>query len=164
MNSPWPSLPILRKTRLLPISSSKCSYIKFQIFFWYLPQNHCWPHVSLQGTEFAFFLHFSFSETSLFMEASDDSPLIPLQLQKSKNGFYIAILGTYLNHIFGAHTNSDRNVHNENPYSICIYAAHTNTWILLTDQDKLVQKFRWLRFAGAYWGSRKRSLPSGLWD
>lgn len=61
------------------------------------------------------------------MEASDDSPLIPLQLQKSKTGFYIAILGTYLNHIFGAHTNSDRNVHNENPYSICIYAAHTNT-------------------------------------
>ena len=99
ISSPWPSLPILRKTRLLPISSSKCSYIKFQILFWYLAQDYCWPHISLQGTELTFFLLFAFSETSLFMEASDDSSIIRSQLFRNSK----VVLHRHSTHIFKSH-------------------------------------------------------------
>lgn len=68
----------------------------------------------------------------------------------------------HFSHAFKLHIwctySQDRNVYRESQCSICIYAAHTNTWI----QDKLPQKFWWLPFMGMRWGSRKRSLPSGL--
>lgn len=50
--------------------------------------------------------------------------MIPLLfLYNSRNPkvvLHIAILGRYLNHILNFYTNSDRNVHNESPYSICV--------------------------------------------
>lgn len=76
--------------------------------------------------------------------------------------FRIAILVTYLNHIFGARTHSDINVYNESTI-LYVFMLHTHTWVLLTNQDKLLQKFL-LHFMGGRWGSRKRSLPSGLWS
>lgn len=64
-----------------------------------------------------------------------------MTLQKFK-WFSIAILAMHSYHIFGAPTHTDKRVYNESQHSTFIYAAHT--WILLKDQDKPLQKFRWL--------------------
>lgn len=66
-------------------------------------------------------------------------PVFPYNSSEIHKCFPMASLVTYLHHVFWCTYHSDGNVYNESPYSVCIYAAHT---ILLTDQDKLLQKFQ----------------------